>query len=60
MIQVFEEVGYVVEYKVLNTLDQKRKRIIIGVRKDIREQIGEAFEFPTPYTTRLTLKDILH
>ncbi len=65
MIRVFEEVGYVVEYKVLNALDygvaQKRQRIIIiGVRKDIREQIGEPFEFPMPYTTRLTLKDILH
>ena len=64
MINVFEEVGYVVQYKVLNSVDyrvaQKRQRIIIiGIRKDIKEQIGEEFEFPTPHAKTLTLKDIL-
>jgi len=64
MIKVFEEVGYIVQYKVLNSVDygvaQKRQRIIIiGVRKDIDEQIEEEFKFPTPYTKTLTLKDIL-
>ena len=43
MIKVFEEVGYVVEYKVLNSVDysvaQKRQRIIIiGIREDIKKQ----------------------
>jgi len=64
MIQMFEEVGYIVQYKVLNSVNygvaQKRQRIIIiGVRKDIYEQIGEEFKFPTPHTKTLTLKDIL-
>jgi len=64
MIKVFENVGYVVQYKVLNAVDygvaQKRQRIIIiGTRKDIREKINEEFEFPTPHTKKLTLKDVL-
>ena len=29
------------------------------LRKDIKEQIGEEFEFPTPPAKTLTLKDIL-
>ena len=46
MIDVFEEVGYCVSYKVLNALHygvaQKRERIvIIGVRQDIRDKIGQ-------------------
>jgi len=64
MIKVFEEVGYIVQYKVLNSVEygvaQKRQRIvIIGVREDIHKAIGEDFEFPKPYNYRLTLKDIL-
>ena len=64
MLNVFEEVGYKVYYKVLNALDysvaQKRQRIvIIGVRKDIYEKIGEDYKFPEPYEKQLTLKDIL-
>jgi len=64
MIKVFEEVGYVVQYKVLNSVDygvaQKRQRIIIiGIRKDIKEKINEEFEFPTPHSKKLVLKDIL-
>lgn len=64
MIDVFHEVGYDVYYKVLNALDyevaQKRQRIIIiGIRKDIKEKIGEEFEFPQSIEPHLTLKDIL-
>lgn len=64
MINVFEEVGYKVYYKVLNALDygvaQKRQRIvIIGVRKDIYEKIGEDYKFPEPHEKQLVLKDIL-
>lgn len=64
MIKVFEEVGYIVQYKVLNSVDysvaQKRQRIIIiGIRKDIREQVGEDFSFPKPHDKKLILKDIL-
>jgi len=64
MIKVFEEVGYSVNYKVLNSLHygvaQKRQRvIIIGIRKDIQTKVGEEFEFPKPYNHTLTLRDIL-
>lgn len=64
MINVFEEVGYKVYYKVLNSLNygvaQKRQRIvIIGVREDIYEKIGEDYKFPEPYEKQLVLKDIL-
>ena len=64
MLDVFQEVGYEVSYKVLNSLDfevaQKRQRIfIIGVRKDIRQKIGEDYRFPEVNKNHLTLKDIL-
>jgi len=61
MINIFEDVGYDITYKVLNSLDygvaQKRHRVfIIGIRKDIKYK---DFEFPKPYKKHLTLKDIL-
>ena len=64
MLDIFQEVGYTVDYKVLNALDygvaQKRQRIvIIGTRKDIRKKIGFDYTYPEPYKTKLTLKDIL-
>jgi DNA (cytosine-5)-methyltransferase 1 len=64
MLKVFEEVGYIVTYKVLNALDygvaQKRQRVaIVGIRKDIKNIVKDNFEFPQPYNKRLTLKDIL-
>lgn len=64
MLDVFEEVGYFVTYKVLNSLDygvaQKRQRIlIIGIRNDIKEKIGVKYTFPKPYKKQLVLKDIL-
>ncbi len=64
MLAVFEESGYQVHYKVLNALDynvaQKRERIvIIGIRHDVRKQIGFYYTFPNPNKQKLTLKDIL-
>lgn len=64
MVDVFNDVGYEVSYKVLNSLDyevaQKRQRIfIIGVRKDIHHKIGEDYQFPKPIDNHLTLKDIM-
>ncbi len=64
MLDVFKEVGYHVDYKVLNSLDygvaQKRNRIIIiGTRLDIKEKIKEDYQFPKPHEKQLVLKDIL-
>lgn len=64
MLDVFKEVGYHVDYKVLNALNygvaQKRHRIIIiGTREDIREKINENYSFPEPYEKQLVLRDIL-
>ena len=64
MIAVFEESGYRVYCKVLNALDynvaQKRERIvIIGVRHDVREEIGFDYTFPLSSKEKLTLRDVL-
>jgi len=64
MLDVFKDVGYQVDYKVLNSLDfrvaQKRNRIIIiGTRLDIKDEIKEDYKFPKPYKKQLVLKDIL-
>lgn len=64
MLDVFEDVGYKVQYKVLNALDysvaQKRERlVIIGIRNDIAEKHESLFEFPKPHARKLVLKDIL-
>ena len=64
MLDVFKEVGYVVTYRVLNSLDygvaQKRQRVfIIGTRDDIREKIKEDYTFPIPYKKKLVLRDVL-
>jgi DNA (cytosine-5)-methyltransferase 1 len=64
MINVFEEVGYKVYYQVLNAINyevaQKRERVaIVGVRNDIKEQIGFDYSFPKPIDKKSTLKDIL-
>lgn len=61
MIEVFDEVGYNVTYKVLKATDynvaQKRERIfIIGTRKDINK--GE-FQFPEPQEYKPVLRDVL-
>lgn len=60
MINVFEEIGYRVQYKVLNAWDygvaEKRERIvIIGIRNDISAE----FEYPTPYKYKPVLRDAL-
>jgi len=64
MIDVFCEVGYEVSFKILNAIDyevaQKRERVVIvGVRNDIRKEIGFDYTFPKPLGKKLTLKDIL-
>lgn len=60
MINVFEEIGYRVQYKVLNAWDygvaEKRERIvIIGIRNDIPIE----FEYPTPHEYKPVLRDAL-
>lgn len=64
MLNVFEDMGYVVRYNILNALNynvaQKRERlIIVGIRKDIHKKIGKDYEFPAQNKKRLYLKDIL-
>jgi len=64
MIKVFEDTGYTVSYKVLNSWDynvaQKRMRIfIIGIRNDIHEKKGADFVFPSPSKKKPVLKDVL-
>lgn len=61
MIDVFEEIGYKVKYKVLNAVNygvsQKRQRIIIvGVRNDFAEI---EYKYPKPFDYMPTLKDAL-
>lgn len=60
MIGVFEEIGYKVQYKVLNAWDygvaEKRERIVIvGIRNDLNIE----FNYPTPYKYKPVLKDVL-
>lgn len=60
MIEVFEQIGYKVQHKVLMAWDygvaQKRQRIvIIGVRNDLDVE----FKYPKPYEYKPVLKDAL-
>jgi DNA (cytosine-5)-methyltransferase 1 len=62
MINVFEDLGYKVEWKVLNAWDygvaEKRQRVvIIGVRKDLTDKVK--FEYPTPHEYKPVLRDVL-
>lgn len=60
MINVFEEIGYRVQYRVLNAWDygvaEKRERVvIIGIRNDIQVD----YEYPTPHDYKPVLRDVL-
>lgn len=60
MINVFEEIGYKVQYKVLNAWDygvaEKRERIvIIGIRNDLDVD----FSYPEPHEYKPVLRDVL-
>ena len=62
MINVFEDLGYKVEWKVLNAWDygvaEKRQRVvIIGVRKDLTDKVK--FEYPIPHEYKPVLRDVL-
>ncbi|AVK98994.1 DNA (cytosine-5-)-methyltransferase [Lysinibacillus sphaericus] len=64
MIRVFSEIGYTIQWKVLNALDydtaQKRQRIfIIGIRNDLLNTTELTYAFPERYGYQLTLRDIL-
>lgn len=59
---VFEKLGYMVEYRVLNAcyfgVGQKRERlIVIGIRNDLSSTIK--FEYPTPDDHWTTLREAL-
>lgn len=62
MIDVFEELGYKVEWKVLNAWDygvaEKRQRVvIIGIRNDLIDKVK--FEYPLPHEYKPVLRDVL-
>ena len=62
MIDVFEELGYNVQWQVLNAWNygvaEKRQRVvIIGIRKDLKDKVK--FEYPTPHEYKPVLKDVL-
>ena len=62
MINVFEDLGYTVEWKVLNAWDygvaEKRQRVvIIGTRKDLTDKVK--FEYPIPHEYKPVLRDVL-
>lgn len=62
LIKSWEEAGYVVIYKVLNSkhygIPQNRERVwFVGIRKDIYKPFE--FQFPEPEPLKLLLKDIL-
>ena len=62
MVDVFEDLGYKVEWEVLNAWDygvaEKRQRVvIIGIRNDLKDEIK--FEYPEPHEYKPVLKDVL-
>lgn len=62
MIDVFEDLGYKVEWKVLNAWDygvaEKRQRVvIIGIRNDLIDKVK--FEYPLPHEYKPVLRDVL-
>lgn len=59
-VKSWEDAGYKVVYKVLNTknfgIPQNRERVwFVGIRKDIQQE----FVFPQPFRLELKLKDVL-
>jgi DNA (cytosine-5)-methyltransferase 1 len=60
ILNLFEEVGYKIAYKLVNAKDfevpQDRKRVIVV---GYSEKIGKIFEFPQPGSQILTLKDAI-
>ncbi|MEG1313540.1 MAG: DNA (cytosine-5-)-methyltransferase, partial [Bacilli bacterium] len=62
MVKVFEELGYSVQWKVLNAWDygvaEKRQRVvIIGTRNDLVDKVK--FKYPTPHEYKPVLRDAL-
>lgn len=62
IISSFEKVGYLVDYKLLNSYDfglpQNRDRIfIVGFRKDLKDNF-KSFKFPESIGHKLLLKDL--
>ncbi|MDD2208524.1 MAG: DNA cytosine methyltransferase [Bacilli bacterium] len=62
MIDVFKDLGYQVEWEVLNAWDygvaEKRQRVaIIGIRNDLKDSIN--FKYPTPHEYKPVLRDAL-
>ena len=62
MVDVFQDLGYTVEWKVLNAWNygvaEKRQRVvIIGTRNDLKENVK--FKYPEPHDYKPVLRDVL-
>lgn len=60
ILKVFDEIGYNVNYKILNANDydvaQKRERLVmVGIRKDL----PNIYKYPLPSKHKLVLRDVL-
>lgn len=63
IVKTFEELGYVIQYKVLNasyySVGQARERlIIVGIRNDVSNSLR--FDYPLPSANQTTLRDALN
>lgn len=62
ILRELEEIGYVCQYKILNTQDfgipQRRNRMfLVGMKKDCFENFN--YTFPTPFPLEITTQDLL-
>lgn len=62
MIEVFTNIGYKVQYKIMNAwhygVGQKRERVaIVGIRNNLSDKLN--YKFPEPHDYKPVLRDVL-